>query len=99
MKTSIHLFKGPETHLYKERRGKLLKFLRGKKNDREELMRKDPTLYQYFRGVWKVRVNHMDNSLPGNYIFMLKCCGMKNCLHPLCQGKIQIEAVMDKYLH
>ena len=93
MKTSIHLFKGPETHLYRDRRGKLLTFLRGTKKDREELKKKEPTLYKYFREVWRVRVNHMDNSFPSNYIFMLKCCGMRNCPHPLCQGNFNIYII------
>lgn len=95
MKTSIHLFKGPETHLFHDRRGKLLKFLRGSKNDREELKKKEPTLFKYFSEVWRIHINHMDNSLPVNYIFMLKCCRMKGCPHPLCQGNINIHIDSD----
>lgn len=97
MKTSIHLFKGPETPLNHDRRGKLLSFLRGTKKDKEELKKKEPTLYKYFREVWRVRVNHMDNSFPSNYVFMLKCCGMRNCPHPLCQGHFNIHIEINIY--
>ena len=49
---------------------------------------KNPTLFQYFTEIWQVRNNHMDESLPINYVFMLKCCGRKGCPHPSCiKGK------------
>ena len=87
MKTSIRLYQGvDQDHLFLQRRGKLLKFLRGTKKDKAELERSDPTLYRYFTEVWKVRNNHIDKTLPTNYVFLLRCCGMKECPHPLCQG-------------
>ena len=88
MKTKIHLTRGTEDHVFTARRSQLLTFLKGKKEDQKDLKRKNPTLFQYFTEIWQVRNNHMDESLPINYVFMLKCCGRKGCPHPSCiKGK------------
>lgn len=60
--------------------------LTGTKKDKAELEKSDPTLYKYFIEVWKIRNNHMGKTLPTNYVFLLRCCGMSECPHPLCQG-------------
>ena len=88
MSTVINLYGGVEGNQYLKRREKLLIFLQGSKQKKSELKKNHPTLYQYFSEVWKVRYNHMDRTLPTNYIFMLKCCEMINCLHPICQGTL-----------
>lgn len=88
MKTRIHLSRGAEDHIFVKRRPQLLVFLKGSKKDKEDLKQKKPTLYNYFSEIWQVRNNHVDESLPLNYVFMLKCCGRKGCPHPLClKGK------------
>lgn len=88
MKTRIHLSRGVEDHIFVKRRPQLLVFLKGSKIDKEDLKQKKPTLYNYFSEIWQVRNNHVDESLPLNYVFMLKCCGRKGCPHPLClKGK------------
>ena len=88
MKTKIYLARGAENHIFTERRAQLLTFLKGNKSEKENLKRNNPTLFNYFAEIWQVRNNHIDESLPINYVFMLKCCGRKGCPHPLCiKGK------------
>jgi hypothetical protein len=91
MKTKIHLSRGVENHIFRTRRPQLLTFLKGSKKEKDELKLKNPTLFKYFSEIWQVRNNHLDESLPVNYAFMLKCCGRKGCPHPLCiKGKLVI---------
>ena len=75
MKTTIKLFPAKEKHINTERRDKLVKFLSGGKKVKEELKKQDPETYAYFDMIWKVRNSNMDNTLPSNYVFLLKCCG------------------------
>ena len=92
MKTNIHLMRGAEGHIFTTRRSQLLTFLKGKKEDKEKLRRNNPTLFKYFTEIWQVRNNHIDESFPPNYVFMLKCCGRKGCPQPLCiKGKKNIR--------
>lgn len=88
MDTKIHLSHGADrSNILIARRQKLLVFLKGNKKDRKSLEQKDPTLFTYFSEIWSVRNNHMDDSLPGKYVFLLKCCSRRGCPHPVCQGK------------
>ena len=88
MNTVIHLAKGADNiSIEISRRPKLLVFLKGSKAAKDTLKKEDPMLYQYFSEVWSVRHNHMDNTVPGNYIFLLRCCAREGCPHPLCQSK------------
>lgn len=89
MKTTINLYRGAKDHEYVKRKEKLLVFLEGNEMQKSELEKSHPMLYNHFCKVWKVRCNHMDRSLPSNYIFALKCCGMTNFPHPLCQGNFR----------
>ena len=68
----------------RERRSKLLTFLKGKKEDRQQLQQKDPTVYKYFEEIWGVRKRHMVLSLPQHFVFMLLPCNTKDCPHPNC---------------
>ena len=84
MSTSISLYQGATGSSLTERRNRLLVFLKGSAKAKEELRKKNPTEYQYYEKVWKVRHNHMDRTLPSKYAFLLKCCAEENCPHPLC---------------
>ena len=86
MDTQIHLTEGADESVFLSRRQKLLIFLKGKKGDKDALKKTDPTLFTYFSEVWSVRQNHMDDSLPEKYVFLLKCCARRGCPHPVCQG-------------
>ena len=86
MGTTISLHRGVGSHDLLERRKRLLVFLKGSARDRAELKKTDPEEYEYFAKVWQVRQNHMDNTLPINYVYLLRCCGKENCPHPLCAG-------------
>lgn len=93
MNTKIHLAKGADSSnlLVARRQQKLLIFLKGNKADKESLKVKDPTLFTYFSEVWSVRNNHIDDTLPGKYVFLLKCCSRRGCPHPVCQGKVAVN--------
>ena len=84
MNTVIHLARGADNRSTEiSRRPKHLVFLKGSKAAKDTLKKEDPVLYQYFSEVWSVRHNHMDNTVPGNYIFLLRCCERK-AVHTLC---------------
>ena len=100
MKTKINLSRGVEDHVFLKRRQQLLVFLKGSKKEKQDLRQKNPTLYNYFTEIWQVRENHMDDSLPPNYAFMLKCCGRNGCPHPLClKGKGSFTPVKRKFFY
>ena len=94
MKTVIHLVKGPEMGTHTSRREKLLTFLKGSKKAKKDLKKDSPTLYKYFSEVWDTRNNHIDDSLPQKYVFLLKCCGRSGCPHPLCCEGINIFGLL-----
>ncbi len=70
MKTVIYLSRGVENHIFLTRRSQLLTFLKGSKRDKKELESENPTLFKYFSEIWQVRNNHIDESLPVNYLLM-----------------------------
>lgn len=64
---TITLLKGSSSEFAKhakERRTKLLTFLRGTKKEKTALKECDSTLYAYFEEVWDVRSRHMVKNLP-----------------------------------
>lgn len=87
MGTSISLHRGTSDHVLLDRRSRVLVFLKGSAREKAELRKRDPREYEYFENVWKVRQNHMDHTLPSNYIFLLRCCGKGSCPHPLCKTR------------
>ena len=67
---NVILFKRSSSELVqqaKDRRPKLLTFLRGTKKERKALKRQ-ATLYSYFEEVWDVRSRHMVKNLPEQYV-------------------------------
>ena len=85
--TILKLHTGGKNETMSERRESLLVFLRGSANDKKQLKKNRPDLYEYFERVWKVRENHMKKDLPGNYLFMLNLCYQIGCPHPLCHDE------------
>ncbi len=80
----IHLVKGAQDELskkYQERRQRLIIFLRGTKKKKMELKAGYPEEYNYFSKVLDVQGRHMVPSLPSNYVFMLRLCYQKDCIH------------------
>ena len=90
--TEIHLVKGAEKNAYQEENELLKVFLKGKKNEKEELERSNPQMYSKFQKIWKLREMHMYKGLPAKYVFFLVCCYQKNCIHEACKkGKPEKE--------
>jgi hypothetical protein len=83
--TNIQLYKGGKDTSATERRESLLVFLRGKLEQKDELRKANPSLYQYFERVWTVREKHMNRDVLAQYCFVLTLCHQKGCPHPLCQ--------------
>lgn len=75
----------------KDRRSKLLTFLRGTKKEKNALKGCDPTLYAYFEEVWDVRSRHMVKNLPEQYVFMLVPCFQKSCPHVKCHSEHNLD--------
>ena len=84
MGTTIKLHRGSTSHNFMER-SRLLVVLKGSARDKEKLKRENPQEYKYFEKVWQVTQAHVDHSLPSNYVFLLRCCGKENCVHPFCR--------------
>ncbi|XP_068761299.1 uncharacterized protein [Montipora capricornis] len=85
--TILKLHTGGKNETMSERRESLLVFLKGSANDKKQLKKNRPDLYEYFERVWMVRENHMKKDLPGNYLFMLNLCYQIGCPHPLCHDE------------
>lgn len=91
---TITLLKGSSSEFArhaKDRRSKLLTFLRGTKKEKKALQEFDPTLYAYFEEVWNVRSRHMVKNLPEQYVFMLVPCFQKSCPHVKCHSEQNLD--------
>ena len=85
MNTTIKLVRGVEKSKFLDRRADLLVFLKGSKKAKEELKERKPDMFKYFESIWKLRRDHLvDSMLPQKYAFILHCCGKKGCIHPRC---------------
>lgn len=95
--SSIRLLKGSKNDLarnYKNRRPHLITFLSGTQKKKQELMKENETLFDYFTVIWQLRERHMVKGLPSRYIFQLLPCYEKECFHPVCQrGRPEKEPV------
>ncbi|CAB4041217.1 Chromatin modification-related YNG2 [Paramuricea clavata] len=93
--TTVQLCKGNRRDCAQKllgRRQKLLTFLHGKVIEKQKLLKDEPDIFHYFRKVWDVCNNHMVQSIPKQYAFMLLPCFKDGCIHPLCKtGKPAIE--------
>lgn len=83
--TEIHLVKGAESNAYQEENKLLKVFLKGKKEEKEELKRTFPDMYSKFEKIWRLRDMHMRKDLPVKYVFFLVCCYGKDCIHEVCK--------------
>ena len=84
-KTTIHLFKGADSSEQQGIRIDVLVFLKGNKDEKENLRVKKPGIWKMLKNVWEIRERHMVEGLPPQYVFFLKCCLDKNCSHFICQ--------------
>lgn len=90
-KQPIQLFKGANdkhAEYLRERRPKLLTFLKGKKQEKQNLKIQEPTLFKYFEEIWDVRNRHQVPNLPSHYVFMLLLCNQPTCPHPKCKTTV-----------
>lgn len=85
----IHLFPGAEFNNDQALREVALKYLRGNQKQRKELHMEFPNEVKIICRIWNIRSKHCVRSLPDQYCFMLQCCFLKDCDHPICQTKHQ----------
>ena len=85
--TQIHLIKGADSTTYQEENALLKIFLKGKKEEKEELKRKYPSIYSKFQRIWKLHNKHLHNELPAKYVFYLTCCYETTCIHKTCRKR------------
>ena len=69
----MHLINGADSTTYRNKNALLKIFLKGKKEEKEELQRKYPSIYSKFQRIWKFRDKHLHNELPAKYVFYLTC--------------------------
>ena len=86
--TVIKLFTGSDSSTKQELRSKVLAFVKGNKKNRLELLNQDAHTFGFIKSVWDLRTKHQVTDLPTQYIFFLKCCHERGCIHPLCQKQI-----------
>ena len=48
---------------------------------------KNPILYNEIERIWQLRSRHMVKQLPIHYVFYLKCCYRRDCMHPVCKAE------------
>lgn len=83
--TQIHLIKGADSTSRQEENDLLKIFLKGKKDEKKELERNNPSMYSRFQKIWQLREKHLHKKLPAKYIFYLTCCYDKTCIHEICK--------------
>ncbi len=84
-KTQIHLFRGADSHEQQVLRNDVLVYLKGSKRQKEKLKADKSEIYKLLSKVWEIRESHIDEGLPPQYMFFLKCCLAKDCSHYICQ--------------
>ena len=77
-KTVIHLMKGADSDNEQKEREIVIKFLKGKAEDKKEAKLLYPDLYQEVESIWQLRQMHMVKGLPIQYVFhlVLFCSGV-----------------------
>lgn len=85
-RTVIHLMKGADSDNEQKEREIVIKFLKGKAEDKKEAKLLYPDLYQKVESIWQLRQRHMVKGLPIQYVFYLRCCFVPGCIHPVCQS-------------
>lgn len=90
--TQIRLIKGADSKAYQEENELLKIFLKGKKEQKEEMKRNHPAMHSKFQQIWQLREKHLHKDLPAKYVFYLTCCYENTCLHETCKkGKPEKE--------
>ena len=84
--TTISLYEGDKTDDRQGKRDLLNIFLKGSQVAKDTLQRDHPELFSYFEEIWSVRNRHIVQGLPSQYMFFLRCCFQKDCMHARCQS-------------
>ena len=64
----------------------MLTYLKGKKDEKEQLRKGQPDLYKSIHDKWELRNGHLVPNLPSQYLFYLRCCYNPQCIHPVCKS-------------
>ena len=83
--TEIHLYSGAEDVTTQTTNEFVKIFLKGSAAAKRKLKQDHPKEYQEIEQVWDLRKRHMVKDLPTKYVFCLKCCYQKDCVHPACK--------------
>ena len=84
--TNIHLYPGARSSETLKLRADVLTYTKGSKAQKLELQNHNPGRFQYIQKIWDIRLQHGISDLPPQYSFMLKCCYMPTCTHPVCRA-------------
>lgn len=84
--TVIHLYRGADSTDLQHKREKLMVYLKGSQQRKQQLRREEPELYSYFETIWDVRLRHQVPGFPSQYLYLLVCCFQQGCPRQLCQG-------------
>jgi hypothetical protein len=87
-RTEIHLMKGANGEDSQKEREILLIFLKGTKEAKEKARLKEPDLYNEIEKIWQLRSRHLVQGLPIQYVFYLKCCYERDCIHSACKAEV-----------
>lgn len=52
---------------------------------KESLKQENPSLYEHFEMIWKIRSDHLVQGYPQQYVYYLLACFKPGCSHGLCQ--------------
>ena len=90
-KTVIHLIKGANSDDEQKEREIVIKYLKGKAEDKKQAKLLYPDLYQKVESIWQLRQRHMVKGLPVQYVFYLRCCFNPECIHPVCRSGASVD--------
>ncbi len=67
-------------------------YLKGNKKEKENLETDHPEMYKKITKIIDLQRRHMVKDVPTKYVFYLRCCYQKECIHPCCeQGPPEVE--------
>jgi len=68
--TVIHLYPGADSGSKQELREHVLAYVKGSREKKQELLKTDPTTYNFIKEIWDVRSRHLVTGLPPTqYVF------------------------------
>ena len=92
--TEIRMYRGADCQEYQNENTFVKMYLKGTVEVKENFKKNNPEMYQRINQILDLQERHRCKDVPCKYIFYLRCCYEKGCIHPRCkQGRPEAEPI------